>query len=200
MGMGATRAEREAVDDVEFRRLFERYHRPLLAFFRRRGFCLEEAREMTQETFLAAYRTYGRFRGESERGTWLFGIAKNMWRRRVRDQGRGKRRARLVPLEEARGNPPVLPTGRGQAPADPLSQTLAAERVQRMRRALEELPEPMRQCLVLRIDQELSYRQIAAVLRMTVNDVKSHLYQARQKLKCLLSGRDEPVSERMDVP
>jgi len=68
-----------------------------------------------------------------------------------------------------------------------------------LRSAVEQLPEQMRKCLTLRIDQELKYREIATVLRLSPETVKVHLMRARQRLReelgdyfdAALAGTDE---------
>jgi RNA polymerase sigma-70 factor (ECF subfamily) len=56
-----------------------------------------------------------------------------------------------------------------------------------VRGAMEELPEQMRKCVMLRVYQELSYQEIAVVLRLSVETVKTHLHQARQRLRIRLA-------------
>lgn len=65
----------------------------------------------------------------------------------------------------------------------PLDQALRSERREVLRRAIEELPDQMRRCTELRVYQDLSYREIAAVMRRSIETVKVHLFQARKKLK-----------------
>jgi RNA polymerase sigma-70 factor (ECF subfamily) len=178
--------------DGEFRRLFDRYHRPVFTFFANRGLGVEDCRELTQETFLGAYAGRARFRGEADTATWLFAIARNIWRRRLRDSHREKRRGEEVPLGELPIEP-VAATAAGESQADPLDRALAAERERLMREALGELPELMRACTVLRIDQGLSYREIATVFRIPEDRVKSQLFQARERLRKLLSRRFEEI-------
>jgi RNA polymerase sigma-70 factor (ECF subfamily) len=57
-----------------------------------------------------------------------------------------------------------------------------------LRQAVEELPEQMRQCVSLQVYQELSYGQIAVAMQLSVETVKSHLHQARQRLKAKLAS------------
>ncbi|MCG8462279.1 MAG: RNA polymerase sigma factor, partial [Holophagales bacterium] len=81
-----------------------------------------------------------------------------------------------------------------QDPADPLSSLVKKEQRRAMRDTIAELPEKMRQCLTLRLDQELSYAEIAVVMRLEINTVKAHLFQARQRLSERLAVRfpEEP--------
>lgn len=148
---------------------------------------------MTQETFLAAFTGYHRFRADSARGTWLFGIAKNVWRRSARDAAREKRRAVLVPIGGGVGERPEESIEDGRNDADPEVRTLGSEAMERVERGLAELPELDRQCLALRVDGH-SYREIATILRVEVKMVKSRLHEGREKLRRHLEGDIHPAA------
>ena len=96
-------------DDVEDRGLgeasedlFNRYYRPVVAFFQHKGFSTEESRDLAQETFLRVYRYRERFRGESSAVTWLFQIAANLYKNQLRSLAAQKRDAEEVPLDWTR--------------------------------------------------------------------------------------------------
>jgi len=181
-----SRFDPSAGPDEEFRRLFERYFRPLFYFFRNRGIPPEDCRDLTQETFMRVYKSMGRFRGEASVQTWLFQIATNLWRNQVRYDRAGKREAKEVSVESAmeKGQPiPAdLSLARGAHTRGPLAGLLADEKVELLRRALADLPPQMRRCVLLRIDQNLKYREIAGVMQISIDTVKSQLSQARQRL------------------
>jgi len=73
----------------------------------------------------------------------------------------------------------VEPAAAGPAPGEEL---LRQERARLVRTAIDQLPEQMRRCLVLRVYQDLRYREIAAVLRLSPETVKVHFFQARRRL------------------
>lgn len=176
--------------DEAFSRLFKRYYRPVAHFFLNRGFSLEESRDLAQETFLRAYKGIDGFRNESRIETWLFRIANhiglNAWRYRRAD----KRDQEEISLEEAweRGLP-VFPCDRVGHPATPsqprsqLEEVLAQERTRKLREAMAELPPKMRRCVLLRVEQGLKYREIAAVTQVSIQTVKAQLHQARKQLE-----------------
>jgi len=184
---------REAGD---FRWLFETYHEAVSHFFANRGFTEEECRDLTQETFLAVFTSSDRFRGDSAVGTWLFSIATNIWRNTVRSRSRAKRKARELSFEEL-GEQQLAASAVNSddpsGPAEPLQRALTEERVRLVREALEELPESMRFCTLLRLDQGLKYREIAVAMQMSIEHVKSQLFQARAKLKHRLAKDFEDV-------
>jgi RNA polymerase sigma-70 factor (ECF subfamily) len=171
----------------EFRHLFAVHFQPVFFFFLHRGFGREECRDLTQETFLRVYRSIGRFRGDASPQTWLFRIATNLWRNEVRRRMADKRDACEVSLEGAVEKGLPLAADRrlpGEAgPAGPLDGLLEDERRRKLRQALGGLPPQMRRCVLLRIDQNLKYREIAAAMQISIDTVKSQISQARERLE-----------------
>jgi RNA polymerase sigma-70 factor, ECF subfamily len=161
--------------EEDFRRLFDLFYPRLVCFFARRGFPPQDCLDLTQETFLGIYRGIGSFRRDSRFETWLFSIATNAFRKRLRWGVAGKREGREVSLEPAED-------ARDEAPV-PGEDALRKERSRLLREAVEKLPEQMRRCLVLRVYQEMKYREIAALLRLSPETVKVHLFQARRRLR-----------------
>lgn len=171
----------------EFESLFERYSQPVTSFFARRGFSPEDCRDLTQETFLGVYRGMARFRRESSVETWLFTIAANVWRNELRSRSADKREGQEISLEKQGEDYGLqLVTAGAEERDDPLAGLIEQELSSRVRRALGELPSQMRRCLVLRIDGQLKYREIAVVMRTSIETVKSQLFQARERLRDLL--------------
>lgn len=162
--------------------LYQRYYRPVVAFFMRRGFSREDSRDLAQDTFLRVYKNVEEFRGESSFETWLFQIAGNLYKNRLRSQGTLKRDAQEVPLETPEGEP-VAERSEDGAEDDPLESMLSEERAKVLRKALQDLPPQMRQAVLLRVDRDLKYREIADLMSVSIETVKAHLYQARQQLR-----------------
>jgi RNA polymerase sigma-70 factor, ECF subfamily len=159
--------------------LFRRYYRPVQAFFARRGFSTEESRDLAQETFFRVYKNWASFRGESSEVTWLFQIATNLYRNEVRSRSTLKRDMQEVPLEQTDGDLPVEESAQVTA----LDAMLLDERTAKLRDALQGLPPQMRQAVLLRVDADLKYREIAELMSVSIETVKAHLYQARQQLR-----------------
>jgi RNA polymerase sigma-70 factor (ECF subfamily) len=175
--------------EENFRRLVEQYYRRVFHFFQKRGFSSIECQDLTQETFFRISINLGTFRREAPFEAWLFQIATNTYRQVLRSQLAQRRAGVHISLDSgvealqtADHELDRLSTGRG-----PLDDMLEEERRQTLRAAIVELPEQMRKCLVLRVYHELSYEQIAAVMKLSVETVKAHLHQARQKLKARLT-------------
>lgn len=128
-----------------------------------------ESEDVTQEVFLKAYASLGRFRGEANLFTWLYRIA-------VNEALRSRRRRRPQPLEEApeAAVPPAEPAEPEETPT-----------LETLRRLLDRLPEDHRTIVVLRDLEGLSYREIAETLEIPLGTVESRLFRARRELRAL---------------
>lgn len=190
----ASAADREEL----FRQLFADYYRPVSYFFARRGYSPEECCELAQETFVNVFKGMGTFRAETSYKDWVFRIAKHLWLNRARDDAAIKRRAQEVSYEEAfvDGQPMARRGGlwSGSANPGPEERLLRNEQSARLRQALDQLPPQMRRCLMLRLQGE-KYREIAVVLGISLQTVRSHLSQARQRLREILGEDFSQVEE-----
>ena len=164
--------------EASFRFLYRSYYRPLLRFFADQGLAPEDCQDLTQETFFGVYRGLKTYRHQMRFGSWIYRLATNAFRKRLRAAGAVKRSAREVSLDAE----PAARSAPDDAP-DQLAEVIHDEKRQAMRRAIRELPEQMRECLTLRLRHELSYREIALVMKITVDTVKTHLFQARRRLR-----------------
>jgi RNA polymerase sigma-70 factor, ECF subfamily len=164
-------------DDL-FRSMYNRYYARMLRFFRRVFRVSEDdARELTQESFMRFFRTMDEYRGEAE---WalLETIARNVGYNKVRSQNTIKRGAvkpeSLDDWDHSHDAETEQPT--------PLDQMIDAERRTRLRTALAELPNGQRQCLQLRLN-DMSYEEISRVLRISLDAVRSRLRDAKRSLR-----------------
>jgi len=146
-----------------FEELFARYREPLYGFFRRRLGSGEAADDLTQETFLAVIRATARYEPRALVRTYLYGIA-----------------FKLLSAERRK-------LGRDQ-PAD-LTAIPSHDSDERLwvRQALDRLDANDREILMLREYEQLSYGEIAQLLRLPLNTVRSRLFRARMELKGILA-------------
>ena len=146
-----------------FTELFQRYREPIYGYFRRRIADRVRAEDLAQETFLALLRAAARYEQRALFRTYLYAIAMNLLsaerRRSAKDQGK-----------EA---------------AEP-SVTSDPDTTLWVRRAVEQLDPEQREVLLLREYEQLSYEEIAALLAVPVNTVRSRLFRARMAVKELL--------------
>ena len=141
----------------------------------------DDAADMTQETFIKAYRALSGFRGDSKFSTWLYRIASNVCLDFLRSRSRHPQ-VSLSTVDEDDRATFELPDMR-QNPEEQLMKKLGMEAV---RRGLEQLPEQQRQILVLRELGGLSYAELAQTLGLEEGTVKSRIFRARKRLCALL--------------
>jgi RNA polymerase sigma-70 factor (ECF subfamily) len=148
----------------------------------------EEARDLTQETFLRAFQSIGRFRGEADLRTWIYRIAINQARNRWR-WWRRRRRDSTVSLDATQGqsNQTLIAT-LAETSENPEQQTLAHERESALRSALQKVGRAYRETLILRDIEGFTYEEIATTLGINVGTVKSRLARGRQELRTRLEG------------
>lgn len=176
-------ANLQAGIDVEesFRQLVQEYGAAIERFFRLRRFSPQEAEDLTQDTFFNAYRGIHTFRHDASPKTWLLGVALNVWRNELRRRSAVKRNAQEIPLEDLESREEEVSL---QIEVDELLNLLLREERRRLIvQELRKLPPQMRRCMFLRVLQDLKYEEIASVLRISIQTVRSHLFQARQRLK-----------------
>ena len=168
------------VDKIRFRQLYLDHYPGVKTFFLSKGFPPEDAEELTQDVFLRVYKYRGDFRGKGSIHGWLGTISANMWKNRIRELRSLKRDAVVVPLDSPRPTADLFNEPCGQPLPD--EHAIRQEQRQLLRRAVAKLHETVYACVVLRVYHELSYREIARVLQLPYETVKSRLYQAQNKL------------------
>ena len=169
--VGEDAREEQAADEAAFTVLVREHGRVVFGVVLRRVGDGTVAEDLTQETFLRAWRARSGYRGEaaSARG-WLCAIAANV----ARDHMRARRRR---PVEEE-----AVYSDIPSVTEDPASSAEAAETLEQLRAALERLPANHREMFLLRERDGLSYKEIAAVMRAPIGSVMSGLARARERL------------------
>ena len=149
----------------------------------------EEARDLTQETFLRAFQSINRFRGDSTLKTWIYRIAINQARNRWR-WWRRRRRDATVSLDatDDQRETPLAATLPNAHSLNPEQETLARERELQLRDALLGLRQSYREAVVLRDVEGFSYEEIAAALQISIGTVKSRISRGRLELRKKLEG------------
>jgi RNA polymerase sigma-70 factor (ECF subfamily) len=148
----------------------------------------EDARDATQETFISAFRNLRGFRGEAKVSSWLHRIAINQCisrQRRARVRGET-----ALEDETGTGGEPL------QAPAhqSPARTAESRERTEIVRRAVGSLPAELRQVVVMKEFEELTFQEIAEALDLPLSTVKSRLYTALRQLQMRLQAVASEVS------
>jgi len=161
-----------------FQMLFEQYRAPLYAFFYRRLGSRERAEDLTQDTFLAVIRAAERYEPLASVRTYFYSIATNLL------LGERRKHVRLSGAMEP-GNSNEEPPEGLRDPDDVLW----------VRQALQKLGPLEREILMLREYEQLSYAEIAEVLGLPVNTVRSRLFRSREALR----GHLQPLEKTMDA-
>jgi RNA polymerase sigma-70 factor (ECF subfamily) len=161
-------------DQEAFRLIFERYSRPLISFVYDQVGNRELAEELTQETFVRAYRSLHTMRAETKLSTWLFGIAKNVARESLRARQRTDQHVdlddKLVLNLSDRG--PV-----------PVKQLLNKELNEVIQNSLALLDDDKRLVFTLKVFQQCSYEEIAEITGFSIPKLKTDLHRARTEMR-----------------
>lgn len=175
-----------AGDDAALNELMERHgpavYRLLLGLLQNP----EDALDLAQETFVRLYRARARFRRTDRLVPWLYTIATNLARNRLRWRQRHPTISWESLAGEYRADPVPATPSTPQTASSPADQLMTEERLEAVRRAVAELPASLREVVVLCEWEGLSQAEAATVLGTTVKGVESRLYRARQILRARL--------------
>lgn len=157
-----------AGEETAAEELVLRYQKQLYAFLYRMTRDMEEAKDLTQKTFLKAIQGLGGFRGDASFKTWLYQIALNTGLNHLKEN-----RREMVDIDE---------TALGSND-DTLDGLIEEERKQRIRDSLHRLPERQRTAVVLRAYDGLSCQETATVMGCSEGAVKAHYHLGVKKLR-----------------
>ncbi len=178
--------------DMEaFKTLFGRYRGPLFNFLLRRVRDRGRAEEIYQDTWSKVIERCAEFRGDAKFSTWLYTIARNA----CVDHQRKMKFRRHASLDEAQGSASRPMVERLANPGLAPDQLALGEALrERIARAVEELPEEQREVFLLRQLQGLGFKEVAEVLGVPVNTVKSRMRYALERLQLGLGDlRERPA-------
>lgn len=176
-----------ARDERAFNELVRAYERRVFALVLRMLGNRAEAEDLAQEVFVQVFKAIGNFRGDSKLSTWIYRIAINLCKNRAKynrvrhsgEQDELEEVAERVPLGEARR----ANVGQVERP----DEMVAGKQVELIvQRAILQVEESFRQCLVLRDVEELSYEEIGEITGLPPGTVKSRIFRARAQLKELV--------------
>lgn len=149
--------------------LVERHARSLGRFIASLG-VRADVEEVVQDTFVRAFGSLDRFRAESSLKTWLFTIARNLVRDRIRSD---RSRRDTVPIEDSDS----------VTEGDALDETVAEETAARLRLAVDRLTPMQHDVFTLRVSEGMSYKEIAQVLGSTEGAARVHYFNAMRSVK-----------------
>ena len=171
----------KAGDQAAFDFLVQKYRRPLVSFMYRMARNTAAAEDLAQEVFLRVYRSRQTYEASAKFTTWLYRIATNLAVNHARDT-RKERPEVTVSLDE-----PDEETGTTMDVADSTISVEEAmvrrERMLAIRSRVEALPERQRLAVIMHKYQQMDYKQIADVLKLSESATKSLLFRAYQTLR-----------------
>lgn len=171
----------KAGDETAFAYLVQKYRRPMVSFMYRMSHNAAAAEDLAQEVFLRVYRSRENYEASAKFTTWLYRIATNLAVNHARDT-RHERPENMVSLDE-----PDEETGLtvdvpdGSATAEEV--IMKRERMAAIRQRVQALPERQRTAVIMHKYQQMDYRQIAEVLKLSESATKSLLFRAYETLR-----------------
>jgi RNA polymerase sigma-70 factor (ECF subfamily) len=166
------------------RRLSRLFYPRLFSRFRQLGWKHEDSEDLTQESLLGVFRGIGAFRFESKCETWLLQIARHAYANFLRSRSAQKRGSRQEEsLELLLENDPGRLGETSARPPDQFDRLIDQERLAQIEAVVAAMPEQMRTCFALRYDHGYKYREIAVLMKISIQTVRAHLHQAKERLK-----------------
>ncbi len=159
--------EREAFDELVLK-----YQKPLYALLYRMVSSHEDSADLLQKTFVKAYLGLGSFERRSSFKTWLYQIAINLAKNIYRDRSR----IGYVPIDD-------IAIGKDPRTLDALVQK---ESKQLLRKAFSQLPEKQRMTVMLRVQEDRKFTEIAEIMGCSLGTAKANYHHGVQKLKVLM--------------
>lgn len=167
-------AKSQQGDQEAFHHLFRRYSKPILSFIYNLVGEKSLSEELTQETFVRAYKNLKNLKDTNKFSTWLFGIAKNIVRENLKEVSNNQ----YIELTEI--NIETLET--------PDKKIINNELNQAIKLAVLELPEDWRIVFTLKMFQQKSYEEISEITNWSIAKIKTDLHRARLELRTKLQN------------
>jgi len=168
-------------DSDAFRLIFERYSRPIISFIYDMVGDRALAEELTQETFVRAFRAIHTMRAETKLSTWLFGIARNVARESLRARARARANNHVDLADKS-----VMDLSDNQP--EPVDGLLSKELNALIRRSLAALDEDKRLVFTLKVLHQCSYEEIAMITGFSLAKLKTDLHRARAEMRKRISA------------
>jgi RNA polymerase sigma-70 factor (ECF subfamily) len=160
------------------------HHGEIFRYLRRLAWRAGEADDLSQETFLRAYRAWSRLTPEANVRAWLFTIATNVYRNHARSERR--RQAAHATVRATRSE---------HEPDGPEEEAMADETRTLTQAAIRQLPLKQRLAFMLRKLHDLDYEEIGQSLECSPETARAHVFQALRKIRTTLNGHALPLTE-----
>ena len=174
----------KAGDDSAFDFLVQKYRRPIINFMYRMAHNQAAAEDLAQEVFLRVYRSRASYEASAKFTTWLYRIATNLGMNYIRDT-RHERPENTMNLDESDEETGQAPDLADKTP-NVEEEIMRRERLKAIRSKVEALPERQKMAVLMHKYQQMDYRQIAEVLKLSESATKSLLFRAYETLRTQL--------------
>jgi RNA polymerase sigma-70 factor (ECF subfamily) len=183
---------KEAVkgDQEAFSEIVKRWERKIFALCYGILGCEELARDAMQETFILAYKNLSNFRGEAKVSSWLHRIAINQCLTKQRIL---KRRNENSLEEEIEKNPSAMENQNDSDGTSPVKALEREERIRLVRKAINALPFELKQVVIMKEFEDMTFQEISETLGIPTSTVKSRLYTALKQLRKKLEEKSLEV-------
>jgi RNA polymerase sigma-70 factor (ECF subfamily) len=168
-------------DRAAFAELVDKYKQPVMNFVFRSLRDEAEAEDLAQNVFLQVYKSRSRYKQTAKFSTWLFTIARNLCLNELRRRSRHPAESLEETHTENEDQPARQFEDKSQIAAP--DRVLHGELAQKIDEALAELPENQRSAILLCRQDDLSYEEIARILRCSLSATKSLIHRGRETLK-----------------
>ncbi len=143
----------------------------------------QEAEDLVQDTLLRAYRFFNRYEQGTNFRAWIFKILKNAFINRYRKEQQSPETVDFAVIEDGLERLVEKSQAPGSAPSTPEQQLLEGVVDEEIEEALRSLPDEYRMVFLMAIQQEMSYKEIAAALDIPIGTVMSRLHRARRQMQ-----------------
>jgi RNA polymerase sigma-70 factor (ECF subfamily) len=167
-----------AGDELAFAELVEQNQRRIYYLALRWLRDAEEAHDIVQRTFLRAHQAIGRFRGQASLQTWLYRIALNLCKNAMRDAERARRKAEGY-------------AERHEFEKAEEAASTSSEDFEALRGVIDRLADRQRETLLLRVVEDLSFKEIAQIMRCSEGTAKSNYHHAVKNLRAMVLAEQE---------
>lgn len=157
----------------------------------------EDAADLTQEAFIRLFRALPQYNGESRFTTWLYRLVVNLGRDELRR--RGRQVPIVPPIVDEEEHDPMATVADDDRWSDPARALDSQELRESVRAALYQLEEHHRLVLTLYYFDDLKYTDIATILDLPLNTVKSHIRRGKERLAMLLEAEGQPPMEQRAI-
>ena len=171
-------------DDSAFDYLVQKYRRAMIGFMYRMSHNAATAEDLAQEVFLRVYRSRASYEASAKFSTWIYRIATNLGVNHARDT-RHERAENVTNLDEPDEESGQTPDLADKAP-NVEQEILQRERLAAIRQKVEGLPERQKLAVLMHKYQQMDYKQIAEVLKLSESATKSLLFRAYETLRTQL--------------